>query len=82
MTIQEATVQRIKELCLEQEITGYKLTNRIDTPPSTVKSIISGKSKNPGIRNIYKIAAGLEVSIPDFFGSELFNNLDDESEES
>jgi len=45
-------------------------------PPSTFKSIISGKSKNPGIVNINKIADGLGITIREFYDSDIFNELD------
>lgn len=77
MTIQEATVQRIKELSWEKEITVYKLAEITGMSPSTIKSILSGKSRNPGIANIWKIVTGLKISIPDFFRSEIFYDLDE-----
>ena len=40
--------------------------------------IPSGKSKNPGIVNIEKIAEGLGVTIREFYDSEIFDNLDPE----
>ena len=39
---------------------------------------LSGKSKNPGIVNIEKIAEGLGVTIREFYDSEIFDNLDPE----
>ena len=45
-------------------------------PPSTYKSILNGKSKNPGIVNINKIADALGVSIREFYNSDVFDNLD------
>ncbi|MCI9104995.1 MAG: helix-turn-helix transcriptional regulator, partial [Lachnospiraceae bacterium] len=49
---------------------------RAGMPSSTYKSIISGKSKNPGIVNINKIADGLGVTIREFYNSELFDELE------
>jgi len=53
-----------------------KVYYKAGMPPSTFKSIIGGKSKNPGIVNINKIADGLGVSIREFYDSELFDDLD------
>ena len=47
-------------------------------PPSTVKSILHGKSTNPGIVNIKKIAEGLGVTIREFYDSEIFDDLEQE----
>ena len=76
MNICEATSKRIMELCKTKRLSGYKVYYKAGMPPSTFKSIIGGKSKNPGIVNINKIADGLGVSIREFYDSELFDDLD------
>ncbi|MCC8059980.1 MAG: helix-turn-helix domain-containing protein [Clostridiales bacterium] len=76
MTICEATSYRIAELCRKKNLTGYFVSYRAGMPPSTYKSIMNGKSKNPGIVNINKIADGLGVTIREFYDSEIFDNLD------
>ena len=43
---------------------------------ATFKSIMNGKSKNPGICNIKKIADGFGMTIREFFDSDIFNDLD------
>jgi transcriptional regulator with XRE-family HTH domain len=47
-------------------------------PYTTIKSIIYGQSKNPGITTIKKICDGLEISVTDFFDTETFKNLEQE----
>lgn len=76
MTISEATSIRIHELCIEKRLSGYELTYLAGMPPSTFKSILNGKSKNPSIVNISRIAEGLGVTIRQFYDSDLFDNLD------
>ena len=46
--------------------------------PSTVKSIINGASKNPGIVTIKMLCDGLNISLTDFFDTEAFRNLEQE----
>ena len=75
MKICEATTLRIQELRKEKRMTVYSLIYQSGMPASTVKSILSGKSKNPGIVNIEKIAEG---TIREFYDSEIFDNLDPE----
>ncbi|MFR5600881.1 MAG: helix-turn-helix domain-containing protein [Lachnospiraceae bacterium] len=82
MDIAEATSLRIQQICKEKRMTQYALIYQAGMPPSTVKSIISGKSKNPGIVSIQKIADGLGVSLREFYNGELFENLDSEIEET
>lgn len=78
MKILEATNMRIEELRKERRMTEYALIYQAGMPPSTVKSILHGRSTNPGIVNIKKIAEGLNVSIREFYDSELFDELDPE----
>lgn len=78
MTICEATSKRIEQLCVEKSLTGYSLAFQAGMPSSTFKSIMNGKSRNPGISNIKKIADGLGMTIREFFDSEIFDNLDQE----
>ena len=75
MTICEATSKRIEQLCRQKRLTGYSLTFQAGMPPSTFKSIMNGKSKNPGICNIKKIADGFGMTIREFFDSDIFNDL-------
>lgn len=76
MKVCEAIQKRIEQLCKEKNMTSYSLSYRSAVPSSTVKSIVSGKSKNPGIVNIKKIAEGFDISIKEFFDSELFDDLE------
>lgn len=76
MTLQEAIVRRVKELCREKHITEYALTYQAGMPSSTVKSILSGKSRNPGVLNVAKIADGLNLSVREFYDSILFEDVE------
>ena len=75
MQVYEATKKRIKELCRQKRMSEYMLIYKAGMPPSTVKSILNGKSKNPGIANIKKIAEGFEISIREFYDSDLFEDV-------
>lgn len=76
MTICEATSLRIAELCHKKNLSGYMVSYQAGMPASTYKSIVNGKSKNPGIVNINKIAEGLGITIREFYDSDIFDNLD------
>lgn len=76
MTILEATSYRIAELCEKKNLSSYRVIYNAGMPSSTFKSILNGKSKNPGIVNINKIAEGLGISIREFYNSEIFDQLD------
>lgn len=78
MTVYMAVVKRINELCQEQELTINALSYISGMSQSTLKSIMNGESKNPGIVTIKKICDGLNISICDFFDSEIFRHLEQE----
>ena len=78
MTTREAVVKRIIELCDEKGITINGIANSAAIPPSTVKNIIYGVSKNPGIVTIKMLCDGFDISLSDFFDSELFYDLEQE----
>lgn len=78
MNIKEAVAKRILDLCAERNIAVNALATVSGIPPSTVYSMLNEKSKNPGIVSIKKICDGLEISIRDFFDSELFDDLEQE----
>lgn len=74
----EAVEKRIIELCNERDIAVNELANIAGVPPSTVYSMLNDKSKNPGIVSIKKVCNGLDISIKEFFSSEVFDNLEQE----
>lgn len=78
MNIGEATRLRIKELCAEKKITLNKLSTICGITQSTLNNIISGRNSSTTISTIKKVCDGLEITIHDFFRSELFDNLEQE----
>lgn len=80
MKIREATVLRIKELCKDKELSFNALANISGLSPSTLKNILNGNSKNPGISTIKIICDGMDITIRDFFDSIIFDKLDQEIE--
>ena len=78
MNTQEAIAARIRQLCKEQGITPNGLSNIAAVPQATIKSILNGESKNPGTVTIKKLCDGFEISIREFFDSDLFDDLEQE----
>ncbi len=80
MKAKEALKCRLLRLLWEKELSVNALANRAGVPPSTIYSILNEKSKNPGIVSLQKICDGLEISLREFFDSELFENIEPEIE--
>lgn len=78
MTVKEAVEKRIIQLCDERGIAVNALANISGVTPSTIYSMLNSKSKNPGIASIKKICDGLDISVREFFDSDLFDNLEQE----
>ena len=78
MQIKEAVEKRIVELCSKRGIAINAIANISGVSPSTVYSILHEKSQNPGICSIKKICDGLDITIREFFDSDLFDGLEQE----
>ena len=78
MGIYDVVVKRIRDLCFEQGITPNALSYQSGVSQSTIKSILNGESKNPGIVTLKKLCDGLNISIIDFFNTEEFADLEQE----
>ena len=78
MDTREAVANRIRELCREQGVTPNGISNIAAVPQATVKSILNGESKNPGIVTIKKLCDGFDITLEEFFSSSDFIDLEQE----
>ena len=78
MNVKEAVLKRINEICDDRGIAVNKLANLSGITPSTVYSVFDIDRKDIGIVLIKKICDGLEITLQDFFNSEIFDSLDQE----
>ncbi len=78
MGVYDVVVKRIRDLCNEQDITPNALSYKSGISQSTIKSILNGESKNPGIVTIKKLCDGLNISLVEFFNTEEFLNIEQE----
>ena len=73
-----AVKNRILQLLEEKNMSIYRLATDSAVPPSTVKNILYGKSKNPGIVTLKMLCDGLNITLIDFFNTNEFHNLEQE----
>ena len=78
MTTYEAVKNRILHLCEEKNMTIYKLSVESAVAPSSIKNILYGKSKNPGIVTIKMLCDGFGITLTDFFNTKEFKELEQE----
>ena len=78
MNAKRAVAVRIVQLCEERNLAVNALANSAGIPPSTVYSLLNEKSQNPGIVTLKKLCDGLDISLREFFDSEIFEGLEQE----
>ena len=76
MDTRQAVAERILQLCAERNWAINALARRSAVPPSTLKNIINGESKNPGIVTIKLLCDGLGISLTEFFDTDAFRSLE------
>ncbi len=78
MSFGEAIIAQLYALCNERNITINKLCEISAVPQSTVNNFINGKTHNIGILTLKKLIDGFEITVPEFFDADIFQNLEQE----
>ena len=78
MNIGEAAKERVLELSRERNLSINKLCNISGITQSTVNNFISGRNHSITLSTLKKLCDGLDITVLDFFTSELFENLEQE----
>ena len=78
MKLNQAVSIRLEELLRQQNMTQYQLSMKTGVPKSTIHNIVQCSYDSVKLRIIHELCQGLEIGIPEFFDSPLFNedNLD------
>lgn len=63
MTYSDVIILRLTRLCDEKKITINKLATLSGITQSTVENIMSGKTKNPKLKTLHKLALGLGMTV-------------------
>ena len=66
--------ERLEGLLYEKRMSVHRLSLESSVPSSTIKNILYGKSKNPGIVTLKMLCDGLGVTV--FFDTEEFRKFD------
>ena len=73
-----AVKNRILTLCGQRDISINRLSSLSGLPPSSIKNILYGKSRNPQLLTIKMICDGLGITLGEFFSTEEFDRLEQE----
>lgn len=78
MSVKDAVAMRFQEICNERSIKINELANISGVTPSTAYSMMDERRRDISIITIKKFCDGLNISLKEFFTSELFDSLDQE----
>ena len=78
MDTRTAVINRLMRLCEERRWTVNHLANVSGVSTSTVKSILYGNSRNPGVVTIKKLCDGFGITLNEFFSESEFEALEQE----
>jgi transcriptional regulator with XRE-family HTH domain len=78
MDTRKAVANRLLKLCEEKRLSVNALARLSAVPPSTLKNVINGGSKNAGVVTIKKLCDGLDISLREFFDDEIFDDIEQE----
>ncbi len=80
MTYADAISKRLLILCKEKNITTNHLATLSGITQSTLQDVITGKTKNPKLKTLHKIAIGLNMTLSELLDFPEMNNtlFDDE----
>ena len=63
MTYSDAIRGRLQSLITERGITVNKLATLSGITQSTVENVVSGKTKNPKLKTLHRLARGLDMTV-------------------
>ena len=78
MSVKDMVAARFKQLCKERNMKINELAYRAGVTPSTAYSMIDPKRRDVSIVTIKKFCDGLEITLGQFFSTELFDSLEQE----
>lgn len=77
MSIKEALIKRIDELCQEKSKKVNEFCLRGGLTPSVYYEFVNGRTKVPKVDTIKKICQGAGITMAEFFDREYFNDYEE-----
>ncbi len=75
MQYSEIYAERIRSLCRKRNLSINQLANMSGLRQSSIDNIVNGRSKNPGVVNLHKIAIAFNMTLSEFLDFEELNNF-------
>ena len=74
-------ITRIDELLKQKNMNVNQLSIRAGKNSSTIRSILGKRCKSPKAETVYYICLGFDISMKEFYDSELFKDIEDDDKE-
>lgn len=78
MNVKEAVAARFQQLMAERKLNANGLANVSGVTPSSVYSMLDPRRKEVSVNLVKKLCDGLEISLGEFFSSDVFDGLEQE----
>ena len=75
MQLNQAVSLRLQELLSQRNMTQYQLSTKSGVPKSTINNLVNCAYDSVKLRILHEICQGFEISIPVFFQSPLFEEV-------
>ena len=72
MQLNQAVSKRLTELLAERNMTQYQLYMKTGVPKSTIGNLVNCTYDSMKLRVLHELCQGMEISLPEFFASPLF----------
>ena len=72
MQLNQAVSKRLTELLAERNMTQYQLYMKSGVPKSTIGNLVNCTYDSMKLRVLHELCQGMEISLPEFFDSPLF----------
>lgn len=75
MEYSELYAMRIRQLCKQRGLSINKLADMSNVRQSSIDNIINGRTKNPGVVNLHKIALTFNMTLAEFLDFKELNEF-------
>lgn len=78
MTINDAIIKRIQEICEEKDINICDASLRGGMSPSNLYALTKGRTKCSKVVTIKRFCEGAGITLSEFFDRDYFNEMEDD----
>lgn len=73
MELNEAIIERMKELAAERNMTIHQVIQKGGLNQATISELMNGRTKHPKVSTVQKFCIGLDIGLNEFFDDKRFS---------